>query len=272
MENHAWEASRPVIQGEADEDLEEFEGVVEALSKLDSVTTREGNQSRTSHGKLRTIPTKTRLMSNAASEEGSSVSSSSSPWASIHGSTRRWQKIHGDPELPEEMQLELGTAGSIHEGQDDALLSVEAGSSNHKQLAKLVADDDSLAPYEENFGKIFGAEEALRQRVEDLEEKVNLLLAEDYFHRVSIPNGCFVIVLPGPSYAHKFTEDLVESLQVRLESIWPLCYFAPIVAKLANLATAILSWLPLPSVVYTCNFPPQLECQTSNYDIGKLGL
>lgn len=281
LEAHAWQPTRKAYPRTTVEDLDEFEGVIEALSKLESNSKEDTSQSRVSHTKFTStsVGGGGRLANRRISDVASSVSSTSLAWDPTTDIPSTWQqKLHmNNVELASQgvQNQEPETSGSVYDGEDESSMhDFNTGKSHHFKQHEdhhhRKRNDGDVTVYDEKFGKIFLEEEALRRRVGDLEQKVNLLMAEDYYQRVSVPRGCFVIVLPGPSYAHKFTEDLLESFQSRIESVWPLCYFSPVIARLANLASAMLSWLPLPAPVYTCEFPPDMHCQSPRYEPRQL--
>lgn len=264
LESYTWEPSKAGQHEDTVEDLDEFAGVIEALSVLDGSARAEIGQYLASTGQPASTSATGRRLGSRASD-AISAASSSSLGNSNQATPRSWPAIHRSMELPRREMVEAGTSGSALGGQK--LEDAEAGSNSDDEDTRERSDEG--VAYKERFGKIFTEETALKQRLGDLERKVNMLIAEEYFHRVTVPQGCFVVVLPGPGCAYKFTEDLMDSLQSRLEGLWPLCYFSPVVTKLARLATAILGWFPLPAPLYTCNFPPQLECRSPDFDVRK---
>ncbi|CAK9862354.1 unnamed protein product [Sphagnum jensenii] len=275
LESNLWEPPKEMEEEEGEleeEDLDEYEGVVQALSNLESRTRVRAFQPRALDIKVRSLNPRHRFAENRASDAGSfDLSASSSSWESTHGSLARWSKFAADDDIADSLQLDVGTSESVHGQHGKVILSGKSIQNDH--LLHSCRSGRAYGPeHESGFKMISSTEEALRQRIEDLEKKVNMLISEDCFHRINVPRGCFAIVLPGPSYAHQFTEDVTESLQMRMESIWPLCYLSPVVAKLAGVASALFRWLPLPSPVYTCNFTPALDCQTPRYVTKRLGI
>lgn len=264
LESYTWEPTKAAQHGDTVEDLDEFAGVIEALSILDGNTRAEIGQHLTSTELPASTSAIWRRLGSRASD-AISAASSSSLGNSNPATPRSWPAIHRSIELPQREMVEAGTSASALGGQQ--LEDAEAGSNSDDEDTGERSDEG--VAYKERFGKNFTEETALKQRLGDLERKVNILIAEEYFHRVTVPQGCFVVVLPGPGYAYKFTEDLMDSLQLRLEGLWPLCYFSPVVTKLARLAAAILGWFPLPAPLYTCNFPSQLECRSPDFEVRK---
>jgi hypothetical protein len=276
MQSNLWEPSRDQMMEEEEEeaaagakeeegeeeleeeDLDEYEGVVQALSNLESRTRGRAFQSSLNpkHLQSRRFQAEskkntTRALSDVDAAAGLFVSSASS-------SSSSWE---------EEEEEELSTTPATRRRHSRKVLDTIRN--RDKQQQKLLEKNrrsTSCSAYA--TAAIAAAEQEeqeqeqsdhLRQRIEDLEKKVNMLITEEYyFHRISVPRGCFAVVLPGPSYAHRLTEDVIESLQTRIESIWPLCYLAPVVAQLVGFASAMFRrWLPLlpsssPVVYNTC--------------------
>jgi len=241
-----------------EEDLDEYEGVVQALSNLESRTRGRAFQSSLNpkHLQSRRFQAEskkntTRALSDVDAAAGLFVSSASS-------SSSSWE---------EEEEEELSTTPATRRRHSRKVLdTIRNRDKQQQKLLEKNRRNTSCSAYATAAVAAAEQEEQeqeqgdhLRQRIEDLEKKVNMLITEEYyFHRISVPRGCFAVVLPGPSYAHRLTEDVIESLQTRIESIWPLCYLAPVVAQLVGFASAMFRrWLPLlpsssPVVYNTC--------------------
>ncbi len=277
MQSNLWEPSRDQMMeeeegGEAaaeakeeegeeeleEEDLDEYEGVVQALSNLESTTRGRAFQSslKPKHPQSRKFQAEskkntTRALSDVDAAAGlfvSSASSSSSSWEE-----EEEEESSTTPATRRRHSRKVLDTIRNRDKQQQKLLEKNRRSSSCSAYATAAV---AIAEQEEQKQE---QGEHLRQRIEDLEKKVNMLITEEYyFHRISVPRGCFAVVLPGPSYAHRLTEDVIESLQMRIESIWPLCYLAPVVAQLVGFASAMVRrWLPLlpcssPVVYNTC--------------------
>jgi hypothetical protein len=239
-----------------EEDLDEYEGVVQALSNLESTTRGRAFQSSLNpkHLQSRRFQAEsqkntTRALSDVDAAAGLFVSSASS-------SSSSWEE--------EEEEESSTTPATRRRHSRKVLDTIRNRDKQQQKLLEKNRRSSSCSAYATAAVAAAEQEEQeqgdhLRQRIEDLEKKVNMLITEEYyFHRISVPRGCFAVVLPGPSYAHRLTEDVIESLQMRIESIWPLCYLAPVVAQLVGFASAMFRrWLPLlpcssPVVYNTC--------------------
>ncbi|CAK9878911.1 unnamed protein product [Sphagnum jensenii] len=269
MQSNLWEPSRDQMMEEEEEgdeeleeeDLDEYEGVVQALSNLESTTRRRVFQSALNpkHLQSRRFQAEskkntTRALSDVDAAAGlfvSSASSSSSSWEEEEEEEE--EESSTTPATRRRHSRKVPDTIRNRDKQQHKLLEKNRRSTSCSAYATAAVAAAEQEEQEQEQG------DHLWQRIEDLEKKVNMLITEEYyFHRISVPRGCFAVVLPGPSYAHRLTEDVIESLQMRIESIWPLCYLAPVVAQLVGFASAMFRrWLPLlpsssPVVYNTC--------------------